>query len=268
MKTIFYYILLWSVVLSHSILSAQPLNTKVDAYASPTPESAALGQYTDLPVDLFSGTPSISVPICQISQGDVDLPISVSYHASGIQVRQQASWVGLGWSLHAGGSISRTTRGFADEDADGFFSNNQIHPNNNNGPQIISGQVDGESDIYSFNFNGYSGKFIYDNSGNPILIEKQDLKIAPRTSNGFEGFEITIPDGTRYLFGGYHAEERSKTFSWGQLPGTDSDYEYVSTWLLKEIISFDGRDHIYLEYGEEERYSIWDLAVCEKGYWY
>ncbi|MEM9921673.1 MAG: DUF6443 domain-containing protein, partial [Bacteroidota bacterium] len=251
-----------------SSLMAQPLNTKVDAYASPTPEAAALGQYTDIPVDLFSGTPSISVPICQLSQGALAVPISVSYHASGIQVRQQASWVGLGWSLNAGGRISRTVRGFADEDADGFFSNNQIHPNSTNGNQIISGQIDGESDIYSFNVGGYSGKFVYDNSGNILLIERQDLKIVPRTNNGFEGFEITTPDGTRYIFGGVNAEEKSKTYSWSQTPSPTNNYEYVSSWLLTEIASFDDRDHLYFEYGEQERYSVWDLALCEKGYWY
>ncbi len=81
--------------------------------ASPT--AAALGKYGDIPVSYHTGIPQISVPIYQISQGSLSMPISLSYHASGLRVSETASWVGAGWSLNAGGVITRTVRGAPDE---------------------------------------------------------------------------------------------------------------------------------------------------------
>ena len=52
--------------------------------------------------------PLISIPIHTIKVGDYSLPVSLEYHASGIKVAQEASRVGLAWSLHAGGSVSRS----------------------------------------------------------------------------------------------------------------------------------------------------------------
>ena len=75
---------------------------------APSPESHALMQYSDIPVSLYTGIPDISIPIYTINVGNFSLPISLRYHASGIKVAQEASRVGLGWSLHAGGCISRT----------------------------------------------------------------------------------------------------------------------------------------------------------------
>ncbi len=62
----------------------------------PTPNAAALGQYIDVPVNYFTGTPSINIPIYTAQDGNLKDAISLSYHASGIKAIQQASWVGLG----------------------------------------------------------------------------------------------------------------------------------------------------------------------------
>ena len=71
-----------------------------------TPESKGFAKYVDTPVSLYTGTPDISVPIYTVKIGKLSLPITLSYHATGIQVSQEATWVGLGWNLIAGGSIS------------------------------------------------------------------------------------------------------------------------------------------------------------------
>jgi hypothetical protein len=81
----------------------------------PSPNSAAIEQYTSQPVSLYTGIPEISVPIYEIKQGSLSVPIRLNYHAGGIKVNQVASWVGLGWSLDAGGVISRTIYGLPDE---------------------------------------------------------------------------------------------------------------------------------------------------------
>ena len=63
-----------------------------------------------MPVGSYTGIPKIEVPLFNISVRDLTLPVSLSYHAGGFRVADEASWVGLGWTLNAGGSISRTIK--------------------------------------------------------------------------------------------------------------------------------------------------------------
>jgi hypothetical protein len=82
--------------------------TSIEGLIPPAPTAAALGEYNDIPVNGYTGLPSIGVPIHQVSYNGITIPIDLSYHANGIKVSEEASWVGLGWSLNAGGVISRT----------------------------------------------------------------------------------------------------------------------------------------------------------------
>ncbi|RNC85968.1 MAG: hypothetical protein ED557_04155 [Balneola sp.] len=81
-----------------------------------SPTAYSLGKYGETPVSLYTGVPDISIPITTITGASYSLPISLSYHAGGIKAQEVASWVGLGWSLNAGGVITRSTRGDADDD--------------------------------------------------------------------------------------------------------------------------------------------------------
>ena len=81
---------------------------------SPSPEAAALGKYGAVPVSLFSGTPQISISISDFNYGDINFKISLDYNAGGIRVDDIATNVGLGWSLMAGGVITRSIRGLPD----------------------------------------------------------------------------------------------------------------------------------------------------------
>jgi hypothetical protein len=79
----------------------------------PSPDAAALGKYGTIPVGLHTGVPNIEIPLYTIRSGQLELPISLSYHASGIKVDEIASWVGLGWTLNAGGVVTRSIVGGA-----------------------------------------------------------------------------------------------------------------------------------------------------------
>ena len=76
----------------------------------PSPQAAALEKYGSTPVGVYTGVPSIEVPLYEINVRDLRLPISLSYHAGGFRVTDEASWAGLGWTLQAGGAITRTVR--------------------------------------------------------------------------------------------------------------------------------------------------------------
>src|SRR5688572_15419939 len=95
-----------------SIAQLDPINIQV---VPPSPNASSLGKFGDVPVGLYTGTPSIGVPIFDINGRELSVPIALSYHAGGIKVEEVASNVGLGWSLQAGGMISRTMRGEPDE---------------------------------------------------------------------------------------------------------------------------------------------------------
>src|SRR5262245_60995359 len=80
----------------------------VPSVIPPSPVAASLGKYVEQPVGLYNGIPQVDIPIYTIQAANLSLPISLSYHASGIKVSEMASNIGLGWSLNAGGVITRS----------------------------------------------------------------------------------------------------------------------------------------------------------------
>lgn len=81
----------------------------------PTPNAAEFAKYGQIPVQLFNGLPEITVPIYTVKNKDIEVPIALSYHATGIRTEQHPTWVGLGWNLSCGGSITRVINGLKDE---------------------------------------------------------------------------------------------------------------------------------------------------------
>jgi hypothetical protein len=67
---------------------------------------------TDM-VNLVTGDLSYVLPLLNIPSPEGGYPIALSYHA-GIAMDQEASWVGLGWSLNPG-TINRSVNGFPDD---------------------------------------------------------------------------------------------------------------------------------------------------------
>lgn len=69
-----------------------------------TPEVASFEKYGDYPVSFSNGTVGVSVPLFSLAaSGDCTLPVSLSYHTSGIRVGDVSGRVGTGWTLNAGG---------------------------------------------------------------------------------------------------------------------------------------------------------------------
>ena len=81
----------------------------------PSPNAAAFVKYVTNPVSYYTGTPQIDIPLWEVQLKDFKLPIALSYHAGGIRVGEAASNVGLGWSLMAGGVITRAIKDKPDD---------------------------------------------------------------------------------------------------------------------------------------------------------
>src|ERR1019366_4211465 len=61
-----------------------------------SPTATALEKYGTYQVNEFTGVPDISIPLYTVESGGLQVPITLSYHASGNKVTDVASWVGLG----------------------------------------------------------------------------------------------------------------------------------------------------------------------------
>lgn len=82
-----------------------------------SPNAVELGKYGRSPVNYFTGTPSIRIPLTSIEGKGINIPVYLAYHASGNKPDQHPGWVGQGWSLHAGGCINRIVRGLTEDEA-------------------------------------------------------------------------------------------------------------------------------------------------------
>ncbi|WP_299438792.1 hypothetical protein [uncultured Aquimarina sp.] len=189
----------------------------------PSPEVASLGQYVDTPVSLFTGIPGIGVPLCTIKQKRFSVPISLSYHAGGVTLDQIASRIGLGWSLSAGGMISRQKRQLPDDVPFGYLNTQpnltvealkqrlplEFDEKNEELLGYLNQYRDYEPDIYSFNFSGYSGSFYFDQETRlPVFEEHSNLKIEPVFSihneigyNIITSFKVINEQGIEFYFG-------------------------------------------------------------------
>jgi hypothetical protein len=269
-------ILLW---ISPYLLNAQDLNP-YNNIIPPNPDAASLAKYADFPVDLSTGVPEISIPLWNIKCGDINVPISLSYHASGITVAETPSYVGLGWTLNAGGAITRTIRGSADDGMEKHFNTSinevpgilttsydyTIYPssddkdNPNKYKLAAIGKVDLEPDMFYYNFCNFSGKFVFDFNGTPHLIPRKNITIEKvhNTGNGDKRiikWAITTDDGLKYYF-----EEVEKTTqdiktevtlaSGAPFNGSLTTNEYNSAWFLTKIKMPNSFDSIVFEYDD------------------
>ena len=253
------YLILVAFVYS-SFLVGQPVATDIDNVVMPAPTAAALGQYVDVPVSHYTGVPNINVPLYTIEEGPLSLPISMSYHGGGINVAAPSSWTGTGWSLQAGGIITRSIRGIFDDKNHGYQSFS--HPLDINSRserlRVGSGSLDSEPDIFSFNFLGYTGKFYFtgETFTSIVTLPSSDIEIEPKSENGkLIGFIIAGTDGTRYHFGKTDQDQPvNYAMESTDIFGTSSSYNsagYGTSWYLTKIVSADHNYTINLKYTSE-----------------
>jgi len=148
-----------------------------------SPQAFEFTKYGDVPVGLYTGVPEVNIPIYTINAAGLDLPISLSYHSNGIKVNEEASWVGLGWTLNAGGGIVQVVNEYDDFGSYGSaYAFGMIeHPSYFNIPggvsdcqpkiirfrlgdngidaDALTDHYDSEPDIFKFSFMNYSGEF-------------------------------------------------------------------------------------------------------------
>ncbi len=258
---------------------AQDQNNPFQHLDFSTPNATALDKYGNIPVGYHTGVPQITVPILEIAEGTLSLPISLSYHASGLKVMETASWIGAGWTLMAGGAINRTIQGLPDEKQDmgrgfgqqtGYYNNlgfsNYVNddPNHadfyskNFNTTIGGGIVDAEPDRYYINVPGFSGKFYFNDDQSAIFDQSTDVKVIPYKGNdgGFKRWEVILPNGVRYTFASQQDQTEpitERVYSYNEEQGIGTNFRAaVSSWLLTEMSSPNRQDKITFHYLPEK----------------
>jgi hypothetical protein len=238
----------WGILLSEAEFKAKRV-------IPPTPEAAALGKYGNVPVSLFTGTPSISVPLYEIAGSGIKLPVELKYNAGGFNPQEVATWVGLNWSLNAGGVVTRSVMGNPDG-AGNFYKSPSplVTPSNTTDPygfatymeNIRKSYNDAQPDVYYYNFAGHSGKFLIKPDYSIFKKEKNNYIITPALGTiTNSSFTITDDQGMRYEF--MESEVSSMTPDDGEgIPITT--YTYPSSWFLTKIVSADGFEEIGFTY--------------------
>ncbi len=221
-----------------------------------TPQAAAFNRYGEYPVSPATGIPQIDIPLYELKANDISIPISVSYHASGIKVEDVATPVGLGWTLNFGGVITRSVYGLADKPN---YTNNSIKSSDHVADLMTKIQYscdlhwkpwasyttldDTQSDRYIYNFNGKTGVFRYNSMNNEIVTVPYAPLIIETTP---DGFKIKDTDGLIYYFEAQESSGPSHSIyvsAWyitkveSQLTGAVVNFKYKSTNSYSEYIT-------------------------------
>lgn len=285
MKRIIYIILAWSSLTAYAQEEDFTI-PKVEDMVSvpPSPEAQAFTKYGNLPVSLYTGSPDIKIPIHTLKGREIEIPINLSYDASGVKVTQLATWVGLGWNLSAGGAVTRQINGMPDDYITWTGTGYGLYYDAVNRPKfeeyknwtplvgqeeltpkiqdhyefirdVKKGKIETQPDSYSFSVNGLSGTIFIDYENNKAYcIDQPDLLVVPafttasggNTSKIINQWTITGKNGTKYTFG---KVEKTEVF---QTTGSDESQEgirtYHSAWFLTEIRTKNSVDVIKFNY--------------------
>ncbi len=247
--------------------------TQTERILPPSPEAASAVRYADVPFTHSLGLAEYTVPVYELSGRQLRLPIALQYRSGGIRVDEIAGVAGLGWTLQAGGCITREVVYMPDEftsplqagptfyrmPTDDELSALQADPHPGSGAgaalllQILHGQRDCSPDRYSYSVCGLSGTFIMTPEGTVEQLTGDGVLLSYDSTA--RTFTLTGPDGTVYTLGGADAVE------WGKRKnppvvnatpetGQQVDWEAVTAWHLTRITSRDGTESATLTYAD------------------
>ena len=213
-------------------------NPSIPQMLSPT--AYEIGRYGRTPASHFYGLPNISILLTEVRAKGHTIPVTISYNAGGHKPDQHPGWVGLGWSLHAGGSIIRITNGMKDE-----MSKLEYNALTNLGPNQHPGYLhrisevqtdtnwndevtlaenslpwmDREPDEYIINADGIHASFYITGEDKIAVVSRDESAIE------LESYEIADDSGTSYM-----DMYPGKCYK----PMTIRRYKYLKTFIIRD----------------------------------
>ena len=234
--------------------------------------------FSQVQVDPYTGSAQVSIPIWTVQSGELAFPVTLSYRGGGIRTEAPSGNLGIGWSLQAGGSVTRMIKGLPDDlkgtsptrtgwltynsgtqqwehngvsdiisDLEGMGTANECENNtvfskvdDLGGLYFENTILDTEPDIFSVNLPGLSFTFIYDENGIPVVSGSQQVQIqrSPDYSDKIGSFEITDEFGVKYYFSS--AMGYSSILAFNSLSGGDTA-TYFNRYLRMYNSSYANR---------------------------
>ena len=217
MKRISLFLLLF-LLLKATVMYSQDGHPETNFRIVPvSPNAASLGTFGMIPTDNYVGQANLTIPIYEIDLDGKKFPIALSYHTDGTRVAQEATWIGLGWTLQAGGCVVRQVQGTDDFAARGCYNltdapwltNPRFEVTDQNLEKYMGyfkGDYDAEPDMFYFNAGGHSGSMYFDvlknnrqlNAVPTIQTQEKVVKMVYNTSN--KTWTMTDLEGYVYSF--------------------------------------------------------------------
>lgn len=265
------------------------INAIGNGFGVPTasPEISQRNYLQDIPVNLYTGTPQITIPIYTLQENGLSVPLYLWYNASGIRGGELASSTGLGWNIGGIPTLTRVIRSLPDEgkteyiNGTTYLRKGYLKYGYQIGTQNYTADDDQEPDWYFFSVAGQTYKFTFDRyktahffPENDIKVEAEYVDVFNSITTYFTTFTFTLPDGTKYKFssllgpGGTTLYELSceaeATIANVANFHTTNYYDankVVSAWPIEKIIAPYGHE-ITFAY-QSKKYSFYKLAENE-----
>lgn len=247
----------------------------------PSPQSQIFEQYINHQVTEYNGLPEINVPLYTIKIKGLEIPIMLSYHASGIKYKQFDGEIGAGWSINAGGyRVSRTIYGRPDDEYDFYdgelFHDRLLHRTSSYSTDSLVASVslgptevqdvephvrghlkDSEYDQFVYMSPSANGHFIINNRKTyevDVLSDNPDrVKLLHDTR--LRHIDITDGNGFSYLFGYSDISGLTNEVVYDSKLG----YNVTTGWMLSSIQS-PYNENVLFRYGQYQTYTVRNLA--------
>jgi len=252
MKTTYNYTKIWAHIL---VIFYSACAFGQDVFVT-RPDNASMLHTGEIPVNLYTGVPDISIPIHTMPthSKDVSVGLGLAYHPSGLSTLDQPGNMGRGWNLNAVGTITRSVVQRPDE----RYS-------------AVGGidDYDTMTDVYQYSFMGHGGRFMIKKNftTGTFSIQMMDIStlkieyVFNSTDKSINSFTIYDDRGYRYVFDLYDINfARFKSRG-----GTTELVNYRSAHYLSKVYDNNGNIIVSYSYDALTRpYTVGSVTVGNK----
>ncbi|KXX71266.1 hypothetical protein [Flammeovirga sp. SJP92] len=234
------------------------------------PQVRAIQRYDEVPVGTYTGIPAISYPLLGLKSGDLNYPLSLSYHAGGVRVSDQSTNVGLGWSLNNDIVLTVSPIGKVDLDPNLNYTEDEVEnllkiwndfpvkTSTNQRRSVIDEETwacdtdprsykdeprariaeqlewgEFQPDVYSISSSLLNIRFMKDFKTNKWVILDGDPNCKISYNNTYNTWEIIDSNGTKFNFG--YVEHRKNSNLANSTP----------SWRIASIVSYNNNFLIF-----------------------